>query len=183
MENIIRGIPAGILIAAVVWMMPMSRSFSFFMILFFTYFISLGDFAHIVVGSCEMAYAVFHVNRKLKERLYFIDPALQDEIRNALREYRWEPLQVLLDTAESQAETPEEIVHAEKCNSVPDHSSGSARHIPVQSPGHCFLLPSLSTPPLYEIIYFQTFLEWNHLRLSLKHNRLCQLTPTKSVTL
>jgi hypothetical protein len=56
----------------------------------------------------------YHVNRKLKERLYFTAPALQDEIRQALRAYRWEPLQVLLDTAEAQAETPEEIGHVQK---------------------------------------------------------------------
>ncbi|MDY3983077.1 MAG: formate/nitrite transporter family protein [Veillonellaceae bacterium] len=59
-ENLIRGIPSGILIAAIVWMMPSSRSFSFFLIAFFTYFIALGDFTHIVVGSAEMCYAVIH---------------------------------------------------------------------------------------------------------------------------
>lgn len=57
-ENILRGIPSGILIAAIVWMMPSARNFSFFIIAFFTYFIALGDFTHIVVGSAEMFYAV-----------------------------------------------------------------------------------------------------------------------------
>lgn len=57
-DNIIRGIPAGMLIAAIVWMIPMSRGFSFFTILTFTYFISIGNFAHVVVGSCEAAYDV-----------------------------------------------------------------------------------------------------------------------------
>lgn len=59
-ENLIRGIPSGILIAAIVWMMPSARNFSFFIIAFFTYFIALGDFTHIVVGSAEMAYAVMN---------------------------------------------------------------------------------------------------------------------------
>lgn len=59
-ENLIRGIPAGILIAALVWMLPTARQFSFFLIAFFTYFIALGDFTHIVVGSAEMFYAVLH---------------------------------------------------------------------------------------------------------------------------
>lgn len=63
--NVIRGIPAGILIAAIVWMMPMSQGFSFFMILCFTYFISLGGFSHVVVGSCEAAYEVIHGNASL----------------------------------------------------------------------------------------------------------------------
>jgi hypothetical protein len=73
-------------------------------------------FGSLVIGCKQHEHVLdrYHVNRKLKERLYFTEPALQNEIRNALREYRWEPLQVLLDTAESQAETPEEIVHVQK---------------------------------------------------------------------
>ena len=58
LENIFKGIPAGMLIAAVVWMIPMSRGFSFFTIFTFTYFIAIGGFAHVVVGSGEAAYAV-----------------------------------------------------------------------------------------------------------------------------
>ena len=69
-ENIIKGIPAGILIAAIVWMMPLSRSFSFFLILFFTYFISLGNFAHVVVGSGELAYEVINGGASLYD--YFV---------------------------------------------------------------------------------------------------------------
>lgn len=69
-ENIIKGIPAGILIAAIVWMMPLSRSFSFFLILFFTYFISLGNFAHVVVGSGELAYEVMNGGAGLYD--YFV---------------------------------------------------------------------------------------------------------------
>lgn len=59
-ENFIRGIPAGILIASIVWMMPNARGFSIFLIGILTYFISLGDFTHVVVGSTEMAYAIMH---------------------------------------------------------------------------------------------------------------------------
>ena len=57
-ENILRGIPAGILIAAIVWISPQTKYFRFVMIMFLVYFIALGDFAHVVVGSCEMAYVV-----------------------------------------------------------------------------------------------------------------------------
>jgi len=73
-------------------------------------------FESLVIGCQQHEHVLdrYHVNRKLKERLYFTEPALQDEIRQTLREYQWEPLQVLLDTAESQAETPEEIVHVQK---------------------------------------------------------------------
>lgn len=63
-ENLIRGIPAGILIASIVWMMPTAKQAGFWVILFFTYLISLGDFTHVVVGSAEMAYWIFegHAN-------------------------------------------------------------------------------------------------------------------------
>ena len=57
-ENILRGIPAGIIIAAIVWVSPQTKYFRFIMIMFFIYFIALGDFTHVVVGSCEMAYEV-----------------------------------------------------------------------------------------------------------------------------
>ncbi|WP_295158777.1 formate/nitrite transporter family protein [Selenomonas sp. AE3005] len=61
-ENILRGIPAGILIAAIVWISPQTKYFRFMMIMFFVYFIALGDFSHVVVGSCEMAYEVIKGN-------------------------------------------------------------------------------------------------------------------------
>lgn len=53
-----RAIPAGILIAAIVWMLPQSEGFDFFVILVFTWLIAAGDFAHIVAGSVEMAFLV-----------------------------------------------------------------------------------------------------------------------------
>ena len=61
-ENILRGIPAGILIAAIVWISPQAKYFRFAMIFFFIYFIALGDFTHVIVGSCEMAYEVIEGN-------------------------------------------------------------------------------------------------------------------------
>lgn len=45
------------LIAAIVWMLPMSRGFSFFTILTFTYFIAIGDLRMSSSGQ-EAAYAV-----------------------------------------------------------------------------------------------------------------------------
>ena len=65
LENLLRGIPAGILIAAIVWMSPQTKYFRFVMIMFFVYCIALGDFAHVVVGSCEMAYEVMKGNANL----------------------------------------------------------------------------------------------------------------------
>lgn len=57
-ENILRGIPAGIIIAVLVWTSPQTKNFRLITILFFVYFIALGDFAHVIVGSCEMAFKV-----------------------------------------------------------------------------------------------------------------------------
>lgn len=53
-ETFVRALPAGFLIAALVWMMPSSEGSEFWVILFFTYLIALGEFAHVVVGSAEL---------------------------------------------------------------------------------------------------------------------------------
>ena len=58
-DSFARGIPAGILIAALVWMMPSVGSAALFLIVTFTWLIAAGDFTHIVAGSVEMAYLVF----------------------------------------------------------------------------------------------------------------------------
>ena len=50
-----RAIPAGVIVALIVWMMPQADETSFFLILVFTWLIAAGDFAHIVAGSVEMA--------------------------------------------------------------------------------------------------------------------------------
>ena len=55
-ESFFRAIPAGILVAAIVWMMPQSNESAFFIITTFTWLIAVGDFTHIVAGSVEMAY-------------------------------------------------------------------------------------------------------------------------------
>ena len=55
-DNLVRGIPEGIIIALLVWITPWTKKFRFRTILFFVYFIALRDFAHVVVESCEMAY-------------------------------------------------------------------------------------------------------------------------------
>lgn len=57
-DNLIRGIPAGIIIAVLVWIAPQTKHFRLATIIFLVYFIALGEFAHVVVGSCEMAFEV-----------------------------------------------------------------------------------------------------------------------------
>jgi formate/nitrite transporter FocA (FNT family) len=54
-DAFMRAIPAGILIAAIVWMLPQAKSSAFFVILIFTWLIAAGGFSHIIAGSVEMA--------------------------------------------------------------------------------------------------------------------------------
>lgn len=56
LEAFQRAIPAGVLVAAIVWMLPQSDGFEFFLIMTFTWLIAAGDFTHIVAGSVEMAF-------------------------------------------------------------------------------------------------------------------------------
>ncbi|WP_306118847.1 MULTISPECIES: formate/nitrite transporter family protein [unclassified Roseitalea] len=55
-ESFARGVPAGILIAALVWMLPQANAASFWVIAVFTWLIGVAGFTHIVAGSVEMAY-------------------------------------------------------------------------------------------------------------------------------
>lgn len=55
-ESFLRAIPAGILVAALVWSMPQASGSRFLVILAFTWLIAAGDFTHIIAGSVEMAY-------------------------------------------------------------------------------------------------------------------------------
>ncbi len=81
-QNILKGIPAGILIASIVWMLPSVNGGKFFMIFFFVYLIALGDFAHVVVGSAEVAYLVFQGDASLYD--YFITFLLPTAFGNIL---------------------------------------------------------------------------------------------------
>lgn len=69
-DNIFRGIPAGIIIAALVWTAPQTKNFRLITIIFFVYFIALGDFAHVVVGSCEMAFEIIEGDADFFEYLF-----------------------------------------------------------------------------------------------------------------
>ncbi len=51
-----RAIPAGLLLAAIVWMIPQLESGHVAVVIIFTWLIAAGDFAHVVAGSVEMAY-------------------------------------------------------------------------------------------------------------------------------
>lgn len=68
-QNLLKGIMSGLLIAALVWMLP-SVSNKFLVIFFMTYLIGLGDFTHVVVGSTEMSYLVWQGEASLGEYMF-----------------------------------------------------------------------------------------------------------------
>ncbi|KAA9007957.1 formate/nitrite transporter family protein [Histidinibacterium aquaticum] len=57
-ETFLRGIPAGLLVAAIVWMMPQAEGGEVLIITMFTWLIAAGDFTHVIVGSVEISYLV-----------------------------------------------------------------------------------------------------------------------------
>ncbi|SMF21806.1 Formate/nitrite transporter FocA, FNT family [Tistlia consotensis] len=54
LEMLLRGVPAGFLIAALVWMLPSSRGSEFWVITTVTYVIALGGLTHVIAGSTEV---------------------------------------------------------------------------------------------------------------------------------
>ncbi len=52
-EMFFKGVAAGFLIAALVWLIPSAETAQFYVIVLMTYLISVGDFMHIVAGSVE----------------------------------------------------------------------------------------------------------------------------------
>lgn len=55
----LQGIPAGFLVASLVWMLPNSRGFELWIIVLMTYIIALGGFTHVIVGSVEISILLF----------------------------------------------------------------------------------------------------------------------------
>ena len=80
-ESFLRGIPAGILVAAMVWSMPQANTGRFFVIFAFTWLIAAGDFTHIIAGSVEMAYLITGGDLGLAPALFgFFLPVLAGNI-------------------------------------------------------------------------------------------------------
>lgn len=55
----LKAIPAGILVAAIVWMLPAQQGNEVILIIVITWLIAAGDFTHIIAGSVEMWVLVF----------------------------------------------------------------------------------------------------------------------------
>ncbi|NVJ97889.1 MAG: formate/nitrite transporter family protein [Alphaproteobacteria bacterium] len=76
-----KGIAAGWLIAALVWVLPTVRAGKFWPILFFTWLIALGEFTHVVAGSVEAFHLVFLGHIGLAEMVFgFFLPTLAGNI-------------------------------------------------------------------------------------------------------
>lgn len=76
-----RAIPAGVLVAAIVWMLPESDGFGVFIILIFTWLIAAGDFTHVVAGSVEMAFLMVQGLLTVSDGLFnFFLPVLAGNI-------------------------------------------------------------------------------------------------------
>lgn len=52
-DVLLRGIPAGFLVASIAWILPNARGSEFWVVLMLTYVIALGGFSHVVAGSDE----------------------------------------------------------------------------------------------------------------------------------
>lgn len=59
MEMLLKGIPAGFLVATLVWTLPGSRGNEFWVIVAVTYVIALGGLTHVVAGATEVFMLVF----------------------------------------------------------------------------------------------------------------------------
>ena len=75
------GIPAGFLIACLVWMLPSAHGGSqFFVIVMMTYIIAIGDFAHIVAGSAEAFLLLIQGDIGLTQTIQFLIAACAGNI-------------------------------------------------------------------------------------------------------
>jgi formate/nitrite transporter FocA (FNT family) len=54
MEAMMKGIPAGFFIAALVWMLPSAKGSEVIVIMLFTWLIAAGEFTHVIAGSNEI---------------------------------------------------------------------------------------------------------------------------------
>ena len=80
--SFVRAIPAGVLVAAIVWMMPSgAQGNAFFIVMIFTWLIAAGDFTHVIAGSVEMGYLLLTGGMTLHAALFdFFLPVLAGNI-------------------------------------------------------------------------------------------------------
>ena len=76
-ETLLRGIPSGFFIAAIVWMLPSAKRSEVLVIVMFTWLIAVGDFTHVIAGSNEIFNLVLTGEMGILTALiYHISPVL-----------------------------------------------------------------------------------------------------------
>ncbi len=80
LEALALGIPAGFLVAAIVWVSPSAESSKFSIVVWMTWLIAVGGFTHVVVGSAEMALLLFAGEAGLGQALAVLLPTLAGNI-------------------------------------------------------------------------------------------------------
>ena len=53
LDVMLRGMPAGFLVASIAWILPNARGSEFWVVALITYAIAIGGFSHVVAGSAE----------------------------------------------------------------------------------------------------------------------------------
>jgi len=53
LTTLVRGIPAGFLVASIAWILPNARGSEFWVVVMVTYVVAIGGFSHVVAGSVE----------------------------------------------------------------------------------------------------------------------------------
>jgi len=80
LEALMLGIPAGFLVAAIVWVSPSAEGSKFSIVVWMTWLIAVGGFTHVVVGSAEMALLVLAGEAGLGQVLAVLLPTLAGNI-------------------------------------------------------------------------------------------------------
>ena len=82
LEMFFKGIAAGFLIAAMVWVIPGAETAQFYVIVLMTYLISAGNFMHIVAGSVETFLLLLHGLPDDAHRVHFAGAGRQHRRRH-----------------------------------------------------------------------------------------------------
>jgi len=76
-ETLLRGIPSGFFIAAIVWVLPSAKRSEVLVIVMFTWLIAAGDFTHVIAGANEIFALVVNGEMTIfTALLYHISPVL-----------------------------------------------------------------------------------------------------------
>ncbi len=81
LETLMLGVPAGFLVAAMVWMLPAAKGSEVFVVTSMIYVLGLGEFAHVIVGTVEAGLMVIAGEAGVMDAAFrFVLPALVGNI-------------------------------------------------------------------------------------------------------